>query len=82
MFFSDGAPLKSEFTELYTSLFKNAPIYMKIVSALAAKVEIFKAVSKTRKAVHLTMVTSAGIANNAYKNQIQSEVSLDDLFAE
>ena len=55
---------------------------MKIVSALAAKVEIFKAVSKTRKAVHLTMVTSAGIANNAYKNQIQSEVSLDDLFAE
>lgn len=48
---------------------------------LAAKIETFKAVSKTRKAVHLTMVTSAGIVRNAYANQVQSEVVLDDLFA-
>ena len=119
MFFSESAPLKNEFAELYSSLFRNAPIYMKIVGALArkkigmtrselaaaagmsqsglltdapyaldkdaaadlaVKVETFRAVSKTRKAIHLTMVTAAGLVHNAYRNQIQSEVSLDDLF--
>ena len=49
---------------------------------LEEKVEVFRAVSKTRKAVHLTMVTSAGLVRNAYANQVQSEVTLDDLFAE
>ena len=43
---------------------------------------VFRAVSKTRKAVHLTMVTSVGLVRNAYANQVQSEVTLDDLFAE
>lgn len=49
---------------------------------LEEKAEVFRAVSKTRKAVHLTMVTSSGLVRNAYANQIQSEVTLDDLFAE
>ena len=49
---------------------------------LEEKVEVFRTVSKTRKAVHLTMVTSAGLVRNAYANQVQSEVTLDDLFAE
>jgi len=47
---------------------------------LAEKLETFRAVSKTRKAVHLTMVTSAGLVHNAYSNQVHSEITLDDLF--
>ena len=52
------------------------------LEGLEEKVEVFRAVSKTRKAVHLTMVTSSGLVRNAYANQIQSEVTLDDLFVE
>ena len=49
---------------------------------LNEKDEVFRAVSKTRKAVHLTMVTSNGLVDNAYSKQIQSEITLADLFAE
>ena len=42
--------------------------------------ELFRAATKTRKALHLTMVTTYGIKNNAYSGMIQSEVTLDDLF--
>lgn len=49
---------------------------------LNEKAEMFRAVSKTRKAVHLTMVTSNGLVDNAYSKQIQSEITLADLFAE
>jgi hypothetical protein len=42
--------------------------------------EIFKRQTKTKKSVHLTMVTSFGVKHNAYWNTIQSEVKLDDLF--
>jgi hypothetical protein len=34
----------------------------------------------TRKTVHLTLVTTYGIKHNEYWNNIQSEVTLDDLF--
>ena len=47
---------------------------------LAAKVETFRAVSKTQKAIRLTFVTSRGLARNSYWNDVQSEVTLDDLF--
>lgn len=36
--------------------------------------------TKTRKAVHLTMVTTYGLVHNEYWNDIQSEVIMDDLF--
>ena len=36
--------------------------------------------TKTRKAVHITMVTTYGLTRNAYYNNIQSEVTADDLF--
>jgi hypothetical protein len=36
--------------------------------------------TKTRKAVHLTMVTTYGLVHNEYWNDIQSEVTMDDLF--
>ena len=49
---------------------------------LSEKAEVFRTVSKTRKAIHLTMVTSNGLVNNAYANQIQSEITLEDLFKE
>ena len=44
--------------------------------------ETFRAVSKTQKAIHLTFVTSRGLARNSYWNDVQSEVTLDDLFRE
>lgn len=36
--------------------------------------------TKTRKAVHLTMVTTFGIKPNMYSDRIQSEVTLESLF--
>ena len=36
--------------------------------------------TRTRKAVHLTMVTSFGVRRNAYADSVQSFVTLDDLF--
>ena len=47
---------------------------------LASKLAAFKGVTKTTKAVHLTMITSAGLVRNAYWNRVQSELSLDELF--
>jgi hypothetical protein len=34
----------------------------------------------TRKAIHLTMITSFGLAKNQYTSLIQSEITADDLF--
>jgi hypothetical protein len=36
--------------------------------------------TKTRKAVHITMVTTYGLEHNAYWGNIQSEVTAEDLF--
>ncbi|MCL1849380.1 MAG: ATP-binding protein [Clostridiales bacterium] len=36
----------------------------------------------TKKAIHITMVTTYGLTDNGYKASVQSEVTLDDLFAE
>ncbi len=47
---------------------------------LLSKRQVFKAVTGTKKAVHLTMVTTEGVERNAYWNDIQSEVTLDELF--
>ena len=49
---------------------------------LANKKAELKAAIKTRRAVHLTMVTSFGVKHNAYSNNVQSFVTLDDLFRE
>lgn len=37
--------------------------------------------TNTRKAVHITMVTTYGVKHNEYFNNIQSQVTLDELFA-
>ena len=41
----------------------------------------FKRETKSRKAIHVTYITSFGLARNRYFGEVQSEVTLDDLFA-
>jgi len=47
---------------------------------LRNKVWTFAEESKTNKAIHLTMITTHGVKRNAYWNNLQSEVAMDDLF--
>ena len=53
----------------------------KIDRDLREKIGIFTQVTGTRKGVHLTMITTEGVAHNEYRWTPQSEVTLDDLFA-
>jgi hypothetical protein len=48
--------------------------------ALHRRREVFRNETGTKSALHQTMVTTYGVKVNAYKNNIQSEVILDDLF--
>ena len=34
----------------------------------------------TKKSVHITMITTYGLKHNEYRNNVQSEILLDDLF--
>ncbi len=47
---------------------------------LARKREVLIAVTETKKAVHNVMVTTEGVAHNAEWDEIQAEVTLDNLF--
>ena len=47
---------------------------------LSKRRELFKQSTGTRKTIHLTMVTSYGVEHNAGWQNIQSEVTMDDLF--
>ena len=49
---------------------------------LSRKAATFAGVTKTRKALHQTIVTANGLMRNGYSGRIQSEVTLDDLFRE
>ena len=42
---------------------------------------VFMEETNTKKSVHITMITTYGIKHNAYWNNVQSEVLLDDLFS-
>ena len=42
----------------------------------------FKEEAKIDKAVHVTYITPCGVKENAYSKNVQSEVTLDDLFKE
>jgi len=48
---------------------------------LRNKVWTFAEKTRTKKAVHTTMITTYGVKRNEYRNNIQSQVTLDDLFA-
>jgi len=47
---------------------------------LRNKRSVFIEETKTKKSVHITMITTYGIKRNAYWNNIRSELSLDELF--
>jgi AAA+ ATPase superfamily predicted ATPase len=47
---------------------------------LSNKVSTFAAETKTRKALHLTLVSTYGAAANEYAGLLQSEVTMEDLF--
>jgi hypothetical protein len=47
---------------------------------LRNKRSAFKAETKTRKSIHITMVTTYGVKHNSYWNDIQSEITVNDLF--
>lgn len=49
---------------------------------LRNKIGTFRGVTKTKCAVHITMITANGLAHNGYWGIAQSEISLDDLFAD
>ncbi len=48
--------------------------------SLANKQQALRTVTGTKKGIHLTFVTVDGVAHNSYWNDVQSEVTLDDLF--
>ena len=50
-------------------------------NTLKNKVDKFKEFSKTRKAVHTTMITTFGLGNSMYDNSVESVITADDLFA-
>jgi hypothetical protein len=47
---------------------------------LRNKIAAFKNETKTRKAIHLTMITTYGILKNEYSGMVQSELTGEDLF--
>lgn len=52
----------------------------KYIEHMQERLETFRNETKTRKALHLTMITTHGLVDNEYSNEIQSSVVLDDLF--
>ena len=46
------------------------------------KMSIFENKTKTRKAVTTVMITSYGLVTNAYSDDIQQQVTMDDMFKE
>ena len=49
---------------------------------LSEKLAVFSGVTKTRKAVHLTIVSAHGLLRNSHSGRVQSTIDLDDLFKE
>lgn len=47
---------------------------------LRNKIERFREETKTKKALHLTMITTYGVKQGKYSGLIQSQVTMDDLF--
>ncbi len=50
------------------------------MKAMRRKKAVFKENTSTRKAIHITYVTTFGLKRNAYANDVQSVVTLEDLF--
>lgn len=53
----------------------------KYMEILRNKVALFRQITKTRKGIALTMITSSGLVKNSYSmNNIHSQITADDLF--
>ena len=52
----------------------------KLDENLRNKRATFREETKTRKAIHITMVTTYGVKRNQYWGNIQSEITVNDLF--
>ena len=58
---------------------KNYVITKGVMDNINHKIERFRDVAKTSRPIHLTMITAAPLVHNEYWNDIQSEITLDDL---
>ena len=47
---------------------------------LRRRLTTFRHLTRTRKALHLTMITTYGISQNSHSGDVQAEVTMDDLF--
>ncbi len=47
---------------------------------LRRRLTTFRHLTRTRKALHLTMITTYGISQNSHSGDVQAEVTVDDLF--
>jgi hypothetical protein len=55
-------------------------ITKKIDENIRHKRSTFQEETKTTHAIHVTMITTYGVKHNLYWGQIQSEVTVNDLF--
>ena len=53
-----------------------------VEESLRHKASDFRALTRTRSALHVTVVTTYGLKENRYSGSVQSVVTADDLFAE
>ena len=44
------------------------------------RVEAFRKAIGTKRTIHVTIITANGLKHNSYWNDVQSEITLDDLF--
>ena len=58
------------------------PVYREYEETLRPKLDCFRESTKTKKTLHLTMITTYGVKKNLYSGIVQSEVTVDDLFRE
>lgn len=47
---------------------------------LRERASLFRTVTKTKKAIHHTFITTYGVTRNNHSGIVQSEVTMDDLF--
>jgi len=47
---------------------------------LRRRIAVFKKVSETKKAIHLTFITTYGLTQGGYSDEVQAQATMDDLF--
>lgn len=65
---------------LQNALYEEYSISSQYAQEMTRKRAVFQQVSKTKKAVHLVLVTTQGIAPGINQYSVQAGVVLDDLF--